>query len=120
MAASARQHRKQLLLHHHLHVSEAKPISDGKNGTPLPSSLVPYRQPGKYLLHEFVVMPDHFQLLITPAMTLERALQLIKGGFSYRARKELGFGGDIWQTSYYVRDCGTPTAKPGICSAKME
>src|SRR6059058_4549496 len=40
-----------------------------------------YRQQGKYLLHEFVVMPDHFHLLINPAVTVERALQLIKGGF---------------------------------------
>ena len=55
------------------------------------SVLLHYRQQGKYLLHEFVVMPDHFHLLISPTESLERALQLIKGGFSYRARKELGF-----------------------------
>jgi putative transposase len=52
-----------------------------------------YRQEKKYVLHEFVVMPDHFHLLLTPTLTLERALQLIKGGFSFRAKKELGFGG---------------------------
>ena len=66
-----------------------------------------YRQQGKYLLHEFVIMPDHFHLLITPAESLERALQLIKGGFSYRAKKELGFLGEVWQPSYHdhrVRD----------------
>ena len=62
-----------------------------------------YRGQDKYLLHEFVVMPDHFHLLITPAQTLERALQLIKGGLSFRAKKELGFGGEIWQTSFYDR-----------------
>ena len=62
-----------------------------------------YRRQRKYLLHEFVLMPDHFHLLITPTVTLERALQLIKGGFSFRARKELGFGGEIWQTSFYDR-----------------
>jgi len=62
-----------------------------------------YRQQGKYLLHEFVVMPDHFHLLINPAVTLERALQLIKGGFSYRARKELGVGCEVWQASFYDR-----------------
>src|SRR3989475_2802773 len=65
--------------------------------------LLHYRRQGKYLLHEFVLMPDHFHVLITPAITLERALQLIKGGFSFRARKELGFGGEIWQTSFYDR-----------------
>ncbi len=57
----------------------------------------------KYLLHEFVLMPNHFHVILTPAITLERALQLIKGGFSFRARKELGFGGEIWQPSFYDR-----------------
>ena len=68
-----------------------------------------YRLQNKYLLHEFVVMPDHFHLLISPIETLERALQLIKGGFSFRARKELAFVREIWQPSYYdrrVRDFG--------------
>jgi len=34
-------------------------------------------------------MPDHFHLLITPAheVSLEKAVQLIKGGFSFRAKK---------------------------------
>jgi REP-associated tyrosine transposase len=47
--------------------------------------MLDYRTKKKYLLHEFVVMPDHFHLLITPeGITLERAMQLIKGGFSFR------------------------------------
>ena len=45
-----------------------------------------YRRERKFLLHEFVVMPIHFHLLLTPSeITLERALQFIKGGFSYYA-----------------------------------
>ena len=48
-------------------------------------------------------MPEHFHVLITPSVTLERAVQFIKGGFSFRAKKELGFGGEIWQKSYYDR-----------------
>ena len=64
-----------------------------------------YRGEGKYLLHEFVVMPDHFHLLITPGpeVALERAMQFIKGGFSFRAKKELGLAGERWQTSFYDR-----------------
>jgi putative transposase len=65
--------------------------------------LLTYRSQHKYLLHEFVLMPDHFHLLITPTLTLERALQLIKGGFSFRANRELGFGGEIWEKSYHDR-----------------
>jgi len=65
--------------------------------------LLHYRKNQKYLLHEFVVMPDHFHLLITPLESLERAMQLIKGGFSFRAKKELGFMHEIWQPSFYDR-----------------
>jgi len=65
--------------------------------------LLYYRAQEKYLLHEFVVMPNHFHLLTTPLESLEKSLQLIKGGFSYRARKELRFIGEIWQPSYHDR-----------------
>jgi len=65
--------------------------------------LLHYRKNQKYLLHEFVVMPDHFHLLITPLESLERAMQLIKGGFSFRAKKELGFMHEIWWPSFYDR-----------------
>jgi putative transposase len=70
---------------------------------PFIDTLLHYRLQRKYLLHEFVVMPNHFHLLITPTLTLERAMQLIKGGFSYRARKKLGYAAEVWQTSYYDR-----------------
>ena len=62
-----------------------------------------YKDQNKYLLHEFVIMPNHFHLLITPTGALERALQFIKGGFSYRAKKELDWVGAIWQPSFYDR-----------------
>ena len=69
----------------------------------LVDTLLHYRAQRNYLLHEFVLMPDHFHLLITPCFTLERALQLVKGGFSFRATKDLGFAGEIWETSYLDR-----------------
>ena len=67
--------------------------------------LLHYRAQRKHLLHEFVIMRNHFHLLITPLppVTLEKAIQFIKGGFSYRARKELVFQGEIWQTSFHDR-----------------
>jgi putative transposase len=53
-----------------------------------------------YLLHEFVLMPDHFHLLITPVVALERSVQLIKGGFSFRAKNEFGSNAEIWRRGF--------------------
>jgi len=54
------------------------------------------------VVHEFVVMPNHVHILITipGELSLEKAMQLIKGSFSFRANKELGFRGEIWQRGY--------------------
>ena len=56
----------------------------------------------KFKIHEFTVMPNHFHLLITldGDLTIEKALQLIKGNFSYRAKKELGFQREVWQKGF--------------------
>ena len=61
-----------------------------------------YRQKQKYLLHEFVIMPDHFHVLITvdEEMTVEKAVQLIKGGFAFLAGRELGFRAPVWQKGF--------------------
>jgi putative transposase len=61
-----------------------------------------YREQRKYLLHEFVIMPNHFHVLITVGaeMTVEKAVQLIKGGFAFRAGRELGFHAPVWQKGF--------------------
>jgi len=60
-----------------------------------------YRYRGSaYLLHEFVVMPDHIHVLLTPLTSLEKAVQFIKGGFSFRAKKELASNMEIWQVGF--------------------
>jgi putative transposase len=68
------------------------------------ATLQHYRVAGHYKLHAFVVMPDHIHLLLTPqAITLERVVGLIKGGFSHR----LGSKAPVWQrgfTDYRIRD----------------
>jgi putative transposase len=57
-----------------------------------------------YLLHAYVVMPDHLHLIVTPTdITLERTMQLIKGGFSHRLASKL----PVWQrgfTDHRIRD----------------
>jgi len=61
-----------------------------------------YRREGRYKLHAFVAMPDHVHLLITPqGITLERAMQLIKGGFSHR----LGSRFPVWQKGFNDHRC---------------
>jgi putative transposase len=67
------------------------------------------RQKNRLLLHEFVVMPNHLHLLITPAfeIALEKVMQFIKGGFSFRDGKELQVKFEIWQagfTNHRIRD----------------
>lgn len=57
-----------------------------------------YRE--EFLLHDFVVMPDHVHLLITPIGAVERSVQLIKGGFSFAAKRELGWNGGLWQAGF--------------------
>ena len=60
-----------------------------------------------FLLHEFVLMPEHFHLLITPLTSLEKAVQFIKGGFSHRAKVELRSSMEVWQkgfTDHRIRD----------------
>jgi putative transposase len=66
--------------------------------------MLDYRGQKKYLLHEFVLMPDHFHLILTPnGITLERAMQLVKGGFSFQLNKNLKAKRDIWQPSFADR-----------------
>jgi putative transposase len=57
---------------------------------------------GKFQLHDFVIMPDHLHLLMTlPGdVTIEKAIQLIKGGFSYRLKKDFGYRGEVWQCGF--------------------
>jgi putative transposase len=56
-----------------------------------------YRREGYYKLHAFVVMPDHIHLLLTPqGVAIERAVGLIKGGFSHR----MGSKFPVWQRGF--------------------
>jgi putative transposase len=63
-------------------------------------TLYHYREQGAYRLHAFVVMPDHFHVLITPSGALERAVQYIKGGFSREAKLRFEYKFGIWQRGF--------------------
>ena len=71
-------------------------------------TLYGYRRQGRFKLHAFVLMPDHVHLLITPAsdVTLERAMQFIKGGYSHAVGQQISRR-EIWQkgfTDHRIRD----------------
>ena len=78
------------------------------------STLFTYRDQGKFLVHEFVLMPNHLHILLTPSsnVALERAMQFIKGGFSHRAGKELGITREIWQRGYVAIASAMPKTMP--------
>ncbi len=54
-----------------------------------------YRE--SFLLHAYVVMPDHVHVLLTPGhVSLERVVQLIKGGFSHAVISKF----PVWQRGF--------------------
>jgi putative transposase len=77
-------------------------LQSKRNATLMIDVLRSYVAVGKFRLHDFVVMPDHLHVLLTvgDGMTVERAMQFIKGGFSYRLKKECGYLGEVWQRGF--------------------
>jgi putative transposase len=64
-----------------------------------------YRDAGEFELHEYVIMPDHIHVLLTPksGSSVQRAAQLIKGGFSHDVRQAGSSLNAIWQPRYHDR-----------------
>lgn len=87
-----------------------------ENAEILIDTLFHYRERNAYFLHEFVLMPDHFHLMLTPgpAISLEKAVQLIKGGSSHRIHEARDHKMEIWQEGFYdwtIRDADDWRAK---------
>ena len=61
-----------------------------------------YMRENVFVVHDFVVMPDHVRLLMTVPgdISIEKAMQLVKGNFSFRAKKELNYSGEVWQRGF--------------------
>jgi putative transposase len=64
--------------------------------------LLHHRAEQAYTLHAFVLMPDHFHVLLTPDSdkTLERVVQYIKGGSAHRIGKERELQFPVWQRGF--------------------
>jgi putative transposase len=56
------------------------------------------RAKGRLSVHAFVLMPDHIHLILTPApeVSLEKAMQYLKGGFSFQVKSNF----DVWEKSF--------------------
>jgi putative transposase len=66
------------------------------------------RVKNRFHLHAFVLMPDHMHAILTPApdVSLEKAVQFIKGNFSHRLKSKLA----VWTPSFnetQIRDLET-------------
>jgi putative transposase len=77
--------------------------------TVVEEKIVHYRDQGSYQLHRYVIMPDHIHALITPGdvISLERAVQYIKGGSSREIGVRFQSHFPIWQpgfTEHRIRD----------------
>jgi putative transposase len=64
--------------------------------------LAQYRDQKIYALHGFVLMPDHFHVLITPSqsVSLEKAVQFIKGGSARQLGLQLNMKFPVWQKGF--------------------
>ena len=60
---------------------------------------------GFFKLHAFVPMPDHLHVLITPSdeTTVEKAMQMIKGGSAHRMGIERPQQFPIWHRGFHDR-----------------
>jgi REP element-mobilizing transposase RayT len=63
-----------------------------------------YRDPGHYQLHNFVVMPNHVHILITPCVSLSQVMQSLKRFTAREGNRILGLTGQaFWQDESYDR-----------------
>lgn len=72
-------------------------------------TLFQYRDNGSYLVHRYVVMPDHLHLILTPGetTTIEKPVQLIKGGSSHEIGLRAQIRFPVWHpgfTEHQIRD----------------
>jgi len=64
-----------------------------------------YRDRMKFLLHGYVVMPDHVHLLVTPRQppTISDIMRNLKSFTGKEVREALGVRGPIWRRRFYDR-----------------
>jgi REP element-mobilizing transposase RayT len=76
--------------------------------------LYQYRSQRKYLLHDFVVLPDHFHLLITvrQEISIERAVQVLKADLHFA--QEGNWDSDRPSGNEAFQKCGFMVKRPSL------
>jgi putative transposase len=85
---------------------ERRPIfAKPKTATIVLEQLLDCRDRKFFKLHAFVIMPDHMHILITPSesTTIEKAVQMIKGGLSHRIGLDDPHRFPIWLAGFHDR-----------------
>jgi len=69
------------------------------------AQIVSCRDRGFYKLHAFVLMPDHLHVLLTPGetTTVEKAMQMIKGGSAHTMGLERPQKFPVWHSGFHDR-----------------
>ncbi len=80
--------------------AERRPFFRHDRWAALMQGVLEHYRASSYHLHAFVIMPDHLHILLTPRESLERSIQNIKGGFSFRAKRSFDWKHDIWQPGF--------------------
>jgi putative transposase len=79
---------------------ERRPFFRNERWAILMEEIFQHYRGNSYLLHAYVIMPDHSHLIISPEASLERAMQNVKGGFSFRAKSAFDWRHNIWQPGF--------------------
>jgi putative transposase len=80
--------------------AQRKPFFRHERWAVLMQGVLQHYRGSSYQLHAYVIMPDHFHILISPQDSLERAVRNIKGGFSFRAKKAFEWKHEIRQPGF--------------------
>jgi len=100
---------KRFDLEGHIHFVTSKTknnahiFSDKKTAEFFLSVLFDCRKKYNFFLFGYVVMPDHFHILIQPDKdySISQVMQKLKSLFAYRYRELSGISGSVWQKSFY-------------------
>ena len=87
-------------LHHYCHVEKASNLCNEVRARLLLDVVFDYREQGKYLLHEFVIMPDHIHALLTPAPSISLSGGPVHQGRFFLSTSESGKVWKWWQASF--------------------